>query len=237
MGGAEIDGGGDGEFRGRAWGGPESPCAADGGEDEDTFHPGEGLADALAGASAEGEVAEFVPGGAGLAAAVAVTAAVMDIAAGGGPRCVAVLGVEAAGLEAIGLGPEAGVAVDDDLRGEQVGAGWDGEAAELVRLGAGGAAQDPDRRVEAHAFGKDHVAIAQGWIIGCCGWAVAEYANGFVVKLVLGLGVFGEQPERKAEGVGGSFMAGKHDGEAFVAYLFVAHAVGVVPATAAVALL
>jgi hypothetical protein len=43
--------------------GAQVPVAGDGGEDEDAFHPGEALADALAAAGGKREIGEFGPGG------------------------------------------------------------------------------------------------------------------------------------------------------------------------------
>ena len=43
----------------------EAPALGEGGDGEDAFHPGEGFADALAGAAAEGEVGELGAGGLG----------------------------------------------------------------------------------------------------------------------------------------------------------------------------
>src|ERR1700677_4351972 len=50
------------------WGGAEirhTPALGDGADGEDAFHPGEGFADTLAAAAAEGEVGEFVARGFG----------------------------------------------------------------------------------------------------------------------------------------------------------------------------
>src|ERR1700704_1529490 len=85
------------------WGGAEvghAPAGGDGGDGEDAFHPGEAFADALAGASSEGEVGEARP------------------------RCLG-LGGEAVGIEAKGVGVEIGPAADHVLAHEEVRAGWD----------------------------------------------------------------------------------------------------------------
>ncbi len=72
----------------------------DGGDGEDAFHPGEGFADALAVAAAEGEVGEFWAGGFGF-------------------------GGEAVGVEAEGVGEVLGGAGHDVLAEEEVRAGGD----------------------------------------------------------------------------------------------------------------
>ena len=89
--GAEADGWIDGDVGGGVRGGSEKPVAGDGGEGKGTFHPGEAFADALAGASSEGVVGEA------------------------GACGVLAFGGEALGVEAEGVCPEAGVAVDDEL--------------------------------------------------------------------------------------------------------------------------
>ena len=59
---AQVDGCGHGEDVGGVGRWLEAPAAQDGGEDECALHPGETFADALAGATAEGEVGEFGTG-------------------------------------------------------------------------------------------------------------------------------------------------------------------------------
>ena len=47
------------------------------------------------------------------------------------------------------------------------------------------------------------------------------------MEVLLDVGMLGDEPEGKAEGVGGGFVAGEHDGEALVVYLLVGHAAAV----------
>src|SRR6266851_7253518 len=87
------------DWRGRAEVG-HAPALGDGCDAEDALHPGEGLADALAATSAEGEVGELRAGGLGF-------------------------GGEAVGIEEQRVGEEYGGADHDVLAEEDVGAGGD----------------------------------------------------------------------------------------------------------------
>jgi hypothetical protein len=77
-----------------------APALGEGCDAEDALHPGEAFADALAAASAEGEVGEFGAGG-------------------------FVFEGEAVGVEAEWVGEVLRGAADDVLAEEEVGAGWD----------------------------------------------------------------------------------------------------------------
>ena len=125
------------------WGGAEvghAPALGDGGDGEDAFHPGEGLADALAVAAAEGEVGEFWTGGFGF-------------------------GGEAVGIEAEGVGEVLGGAAHDVLAEEDVGAGGDVVGAEGGVFG-GHAAHGPGGWVETHGFSEDLFGVAEVGVVG-----------------------------------------------------------------------
>ncbi len=151
------------------WGGAEvvhAPALGEGGDAEDAFHPGEALADALAAASAEGEVGELVAGG-------------------------FVFGGEAVGVEAERVREVLGVAAHDVLAEEEVRSGWDGVGAECDGLG-GHAAHGPGGWVEAHGFGEDLFGVAEGGIVGqggeALGGAGAEDCVEFGVELGFDVG-------------------------------------------------
>ena len=191
------------------------PAGGDGGDGEDAFHPGEGLADALAAAAAEGEVGELVAGGLGL-------------------------GGEAVGVEAEGVGEEFWGAVHDVLGEEKVGSGGDAVGAELDVLG-GEAAHGPSGGVEAHGFGEDLLGVAElrevgeggeAWthVLGSrCGvpeFGWAQDVVEFGVEAGFGFGILAEAVPGPGQGVGNGFVAGEEDGEDFVADLLVVHAFG-----------
>ena len=118
----------------------DAPALGDGGDGEDAFHPGEGLADALAAAAAEGEVGEFWAGGFGF-------------------------GGEAVGVEAEWVGEVLGGAAHDVLAEEEVGSGGDVVGAEGDGFD-GHAAHGPGGWVEAHGFGEDLFGVAEVGVVG-----------------------------------------------------------------------
>src|SRR5260370_161097 len=187
------------------WDGAEvghAPALGDGGDGEDALHPGEAFADALAAAAAEGEVGEF--GASGF-----------------------VLGGEAVGVEAEGIGEILRRAADDVLAEEEVGSGWDAVGAEGDRLG-GHAAHGPGGWVEAHGFGEDLVGVAGGGGVGQGGEALlgagAEDGVQFGVELGFDFGVLAEEVPGPGEAVGYGLVAVEEDGEDLVAVLLVGHA-------------
>ncbi len=133
------------------WGGGgvgHAPALGDGGDGEDAFHPGEALADALAAASAEGEVGELWAGG-------------------------FVLGGEAVGVEAEWVGEVLGGAAHDVLAEEEVGSGGDAVGAEGDGFG-GHASHGPGGWVETHGFGEDLFGVAEVGVVGEGGEAVGS---------------------------------------------------------------
>ena len=130
-----------GLYRGRS-----CASAGDGGDGEDALHPGEGLADALAVAAAEGDVGVLVAGGFGL-------------------------GGEAVGVEAEGVGEVLGGAGEDVLAEEDVRACGDVVGAE-GGVFDGHAAHGPGGWVEAHGFGEDLFGVFEVWVVGEGGEAV-----------------------------------------------------------------
>ena len=208
VGGADGEFWGDGERGEGRVGERQGPVLDDGGEHEDAFHPGEALTDAVAGAAAEGEVSEL------------------------GARGFGGLG-KAAGIEAERVGPPAGVVVDDELGGDEVGAFGDALAgAHGVGL-VGGAGDDPGGRVEAHGFGEDALYIGEAAEVGGFGRArvavgVAADGEDFFAHAGLDVLMSGGEPEEEGEGVGGGFVPGEQDGEGFVAHLAVGHGAGFV---------
>ena len=118
----------------------EAEVLGEGGYGEDAFHPGEGLADTLAAAAAEGEVGVFWAGGFGF----------------GGEA----VGVEAEGVGVVGFGAGDDVLGEEEVgsRGKAVGAEGDGAGVH--------AAHGPGGGVEAHGFGEDLLGVAEGGVVG-----------------------------------------------------------------------
>ena len=125
------------------WGGAgvgEAPVAGESGDGEDAFHPGEGLADALAAAAAEGEEGEF--------------------------RAVGfVFDGEAVGIKPKWVGEVLRGAAHHVLAKEEVGSGRYVVRAELDGFG-GHAAHCPRGRVEAHGFGEDLFCVTEVGVVG-----------------------------------------------------------------------
>jgi hypothetical protein len=187
------------------WGGVDvahAPALGEGGDGEDALHPGEAFADALATATAKGEVGEFRAGGFGFWG-------------------------EAVGVEAEGIGKVLGVAADDVLAEEEVCAGGDSVGAKLNGCG-GHAAHGPGGWIEAHGFGEDLFGVAEGGVVGEGGEALlragAEDGVEFGVEFGFDVGVLAEEVPGPGEGVGYGLVAGEKDGEDFVADLLVGHA-------------
>ena len=125
-----------------------APALGNGCDREDALHPGEGFADALTAAAAEGEVGELRAGGFGF-------------------------GGEAVGIEAERIGEVLRGAAHDVLAEEDVGAGGDVVGAE-VNFAGGHAAHGPGGWVEAHGFGEDLLGVAKAGVVGEGGEALLD---------------------------------------------------------------
>ena len=132
---------------------------------------------------------------------------------------------EAIGIVAFGVGPPAGIVMDDDLRGDEHRALRDGEAAEGVGLGRG-ARRDPHRRIEAQGFCEVLPGERETRVVRCGGGLGGEDCARFFMQALLPLRVERGEPEREAEAIGGGLVAGEQEGEAFVAHLAIGHAAG-----------
>ena len=128
-----------------------SPALSDGGDGEDTFHPREALADALAAASAEGEVGELWAGS-------------------------FVFGSEAVGVEAERVGIVLGGAAHHVLAEEEMSARGDAVGTEGDGFG-GHAAHGPGGWVETHGFGEDLFGVAEVGVVGEGGEAMGAEDN------------------------------------------------------------
>jgi len=200
---AQADGGVEGYAEGCSEGWAQPPVACDGGEGEDTLHPGKAFADALTTAAAEWKEGEARTRLCGLFG----------------------VGREAVGIEAERVRVEARVAVNDKLRSGNDVSLLDFVACNLVRLGAG-ADGDPDGRVETKDLGEDLGGVREAAVVVGGGGAVAKDGDGFVVKASLNVLVLGKAPKGEAEGVGRGLVPSEDDGEAFVTDLLVGHDVG-----------
>lgn len=191
FGGAEGDAGGEVEGFGGV-GEVEVEAGGEGGEGEHHFEPGEGFADAVAGAGGEGEVGVAGVGGI----------------------------FPAFGAEVEGIGEVAGVAVEGPLDDDEGGFFGDAVAAEFELLLVF-ASEGPGGGPEAHGFGDDPAGAFEVGEVGGGGQAVAEDAVEFFVEKLLFVGIAGEEPEGEGHGVGGGFVAGGEDGDGLVAQLLV----------------
>ena len=173
----------------------DAPALPDGGEDHFDFHPGESIADALAGAAAERKV--------GVA---------------GQPG--AELGRPAVGPEFVGSVKPAGIALNNQRRRGQNGSRRYGVPPQVKGL-VGHPRPEPDGGVKAQGLGDDAVGKGQfGQVVGA-GRPATQRLVQLPVKTGLNLRVRRQQIPCPGEADGGSFVAGGEHRNGLVAYLFV----------------
>jgi hypothetical protein len=200
---AQADGGVESHVEGCSEGWPQPPVACDGGEGEDTLHPGKAFADALTTAPCEWKEGEARARLCGLFG----------------------VGGETVGIEAERFRVEARVAVNDKLRSRNDVSRLDFITGDLVRLGTG-ADGDPDGRVETKDLGEDLGGVWEAAVVVGGGGAAAKDGDGFFVEASLNVLMLGKGPESEAECVRGGLVASEDDGQAFVTDLLVGHGVG-----------
>jgi hypothetical protein len=176
----------------------EAELLGDGGEDERGFHEGEGVADALARAEAEGEVGE----------------------AGNFFEEVA---FPAFGVEGFGGVIPARIAMDDPGNDGDAGAFGDWVTGESVVFD-GEAGDGPGWGIEAHGFGKNVTCVGEMWEIVKSGSAAVEDGVEFGMEFFFDAGMLREEPPGPGESAGGCLVACEEKSAGFIAKLLRGHA-------------
>ena len=166
-------------------------------EDQDPFHPRERLADADAGAAAEGEVGELRP-------------AFLPV------------GQPAIGVEPLRVREEPRVPVQEILREEHDGPLRDRVSADVDVLDRA-PADGPGRRIQPHRLGEHHARVGESRHVGGGRRTALEHGCLFRAAAAFDVRVLREQVPRPRERVRGRFVAGEEDRHRLVAHLRVAH--------------
>ncbi len=170
----------------------------EGGQDEGSFHEGEGISDALPRAKAEREVGEA-----------------RDL--------FEEVAFPAFREELFGVAVPARVAMNDPGDGGDACAFGDGKTGERVVLD-GEAGNGPGGRIQAHGFGEDVAGVSElREIVERGGPAVKDEIE-LGVEFCFGAGILGEEHPGPGECAGGGFMTGEEKREGFIAELLRGHA-------------
>ena len=170
----------------------------DGGDDDEQFHHRKVPADTDARAAAERDV------GAGRAGMIGVG------------------GIEAGGVESVGIFPEIRMALEGVAAEDDHGASRDDLAAQLGVVD-GVAVFEPEGRMEAQGFLNGHIGVFQGTEMILGQWPFAENGANLIEDAALHLGMVVElEPEPGERGRGGFVAADDHT-EDFLADLVLVH--------------